>query len=124
MKTSAIRWQGALVLALLLVTSSSAAAPKGATADVSTRSASSVGQTILTVNGSIQPHGLPTTYFFEYGPTAAYGSKTSTSTLPPRLAAYYYESFDDGPGGWASWCKATHFKSGGAAGGFMPFADP
>jgi hypothetical protein len=93
-------------------------------ATVSTRPAASVGLTILTVNGSINPHGLPTTYYFEYGPTAELGSRTLTRKLPPRLAAYYSESFDDGPGGWASWCKATHFKTGGASGGFMRFAEP
>jgi hypothetical protein len=125
MKTSAIRCQGALVLVVLLTAPVvRGAAPKRAATEVSTRSASSVGQTILTVNGSINPHGLPTTYYFEYGLTRAYGSKTATSPLPPRLAAFYHESFDEGPGGWASWCKATHFKSGGAAGGFMRFAEP
>jgi hypothetical protein len=104
------------LLALLL------AAPDGPA--VSTRSASSVGQTTLTINGSINPHGLPTTYYFEYGPTEAYGSKTPTAALPPRLAAYYHESWDNGARGWASWFKATHFKTGGASGGFMRFAEP
>src|SRR5262249_19074137 len=106
------------LLALLL------AAPDGAVPAVATRSASSVGQTTLTVNGSINPHGLPTTYYFEYGTTDAYGSKTPVTSLPPRLAAYYHRSFCGGPGGWASWCKATHFKTGGARDGFMRFAEP
>src|SRR5258708_6640031 len=96
-----------LLLAVFLTAASNAV---GAEPTVSTRSASALGQTVLTFNGSIHPHGLPTTYYFEYGPTDAYGSKTATFTLPPRLAAYYHESWDDGPGGWMSWCKATHFK--------------
>ncbi|HKB41608.1 MAG TPA: hypothetical protein VKD72_34610 [Gemmataceae bacterium] len=112
------------LLVLFVTVSLARAAPKASPAEVTTRPASSVGQTILTVNGSIQPHGLPTTYYFEYGPTDAYGSKTVSFALPPRLAAYYHESWDDGPGGWASWCKATHFRTGGAAGGFMRFAEP
>src|SRR5262249_10135503 len=53
---------------------------------VTTRSASALGRAAMTVNGSIHPHGLPTTYYFEYGPTTAYGSKTAVAPLPPRLA--------------------------------------
>jgi len=110
------------LLVLLLGVLPTPAAEEAAT--VTTRPASAVGQTIMTVNGSIHPHGLPTTYYFEYGPTDAYGSKTPIVALSPRLAAYYQESWDDGPGGWASWCKSTHFKTGGASGGFMRFAEP
>src|SRR5262249_16225444 len=62
---------------------------------VTTRSASPLGTDALTVNGSIQPHGLLTTYYFEYGSTTAYGMKTTAAPLPPRLAAFYRESWDD-----------------------------
>src|SRR5436309_1686327 len=68
--------------------------------DVETRSASHLGLTGLTVNGSIHPHGLPTTYYFEYGPTSDYGTKTKAEPLPPRLAAFYKESWDENHGGW------------------------
>ena len=80
-----------LTAALLLILT---ATPTCAAEDpqVSARPASSVGQTVLTVNGSIQPHGLPTTYYFEYGPTDSYGAKTPTVALPPRLASYYHEN--------------------------------
>ncbi|MBM4069407.1 MAG: hypothetical protein FJ271_10735 [Planctomycetes bacterium] len=92
---------------------------------VTTRSAAAaVGFDKLTVNGSIQPRGRLTTYYFEYGPTAAYGKKTAVRPLPPRLAAYYRESWDDGFGGWASWFKKEHHKAGGDAGGFVRFAEP
>src|SRR5262245_30318290 len=72
---------------------------------VATRPATALGLSALTANGTIHPHGLATTYYFEYGPTAAYGSRTATLPLPPRLAAHYHESWDEGFGGWASWLK-------------------
>lgn len=34
------------------------------------------------LEGTINPHGLPTTYSFQYGPTTSYGSQTPTATLP------------------------------------------
>jgi hypothetical protein len=34
------------------------------------------------LGGSVQPHGLSTNYFFQYGPTVAYGSQTASATLP------------------------------------------
>lgn len=110
-----------LIVGLLLAGTATA---NDAPPTASTRSAEALGQTAMTVNGSIQPSGLPTTHYFEYGPSDKYGSKTPTVALPPRLAAYYHESFDDGPGGWMSWCKATHFRTGGAQRGYMRFAEP
>src|SRR5437870_5068249 len=35
-----------------------------------------------TLNGTVQPHGLATTYYFQYGPTVAYGSQTTSAALP------------------------------------------
>src|SRR5713101_517971 len=67
---------------------------------VATRSAEPVGFETLTVNGRIQPRGRLTSYYFEYGPTKAYGKKTPVRPLPPRLAAFYHESWDAGFGGW------------------------
>jgi hypothetical protein len=34
-----------------------------------------------TLQGTVNPHGLATTYFFQYGPTAAYGSATPTTLV-------------------------------------------
>ena len=39
--------------------------------------ASSIGETGATLNGKVNPNGLETKYFFEYGTTTSYGSKTS-----------------------------------------------
>jgi|HubBroStandDraft_2_1064218.scaffolds.fasta_scaffold00208_2 hypothetical protein len=42
-----------------------------------TEAATSAGETGATLNGIVDPEGLETTYYFEYGSTAAYGSKTA-----------------------------------------------
>lgn len=114
-----------VVLALLMTNPCVAAdAPK---ADVETRAAAALGNTALTASGRIQPHGLPTTYWFEYGPTTNYGKQTSQQALPPKLAAFYHESWDRGPGGWSGGMSGkdlVHHKEGGAAGGFMRFSEP
>lgn len=91
---------------------------------VVTSPATALGQTALTANGTVHPHGLPTAYHFEYGPTAEYGHQTNSVPLPPRLAAFYHESWDDGLGGWDSWLKKGHHLDGGVAGGFVRFAEP
>lgn len=44
---------------------------------VSTKAASSISGTAATLNASVNPEGAATKYFFEYGPTSSYGSKTA-----------------------------------------------
>ena len=44
--------------------------------EVTSDSASSVTSSSATLNGSINPNGASTAYYFEYGMTSAYGSKT------------------------------------------------
>ena len=90
-----------------------------------TRSATLVGINTLTLNGRINPHGLPTKYRFEYQRTGGDTLKTADEQLPPRLAAFYRESWDEGWSGWGSWTpKPGHFKEGGAAGGFIRYEEP
>ncbi|PYV09463.1 MAG: hypothetical protein DMG07_23160, partial [Acidobacteria bacterium] len=91
---------------------------------VATSEATALGTTAMSMNGTVHPHALPTTCHFEYGPTPAYGSKTAEQPLPPRLAAYYHESWDEGLGGWQTWLRATHHTSGGPSGGYVNFAEP
>jgi hypothetical protein len=43
---------------------------------VSTRSATHVSTNAATLNGFVNPRGRPTTYFFQYGPSTAYGAET------------------------------------------------
>jgi hypothetical protein len=46
-----------------------------------TSSAVSIGRTVATVRGRTNPKGSQTTYYFEYGLTAAYGNRTASKTL-------------------------------------------
>jgi hypothetical protein len=94
---------------------------------VVTKPATALGLDAMSLNGSVHPHGQPTTYYFEYGLTTSYGSKTEPTSLPPRLAAYYHESWDDNTGGWAGWgVKGLehHAKGGVSGGGFVRFEEP
>ncbi len=52
-------------------------APRPVPPTASTAAASAVKITSGTLNGSVNPNGLNTTYRFEYGATAAYGSSTA-----------------------------------------------
>ena len=45
-----------------------------------TGSAGDVNDVHALVNGSVDPHGLPTTYRVEYGPTTAYGSSSAETS--------------------------------------------
>ena len=47
---------------------------------VATRDASSVSETGATLTGTVNPAGDETTYWFEYGPTAAYGRTTPVTS--------------------------------------------
>ncbi|UCG12397.1 MAG: fibronectin type III domain-containing protein [Deltaproteobacteria bacterium] len=46
---------------------------------ITTGSASSVGSSSATLNGTVKPNGSSTSYYFEYGTTATYGSVTPTT---------------------------------------------
>jgi hypothetical protein len=61
--------------ALGLVGSTSALSAFGEP-EATSSAATSVTSTTARVNGSVDPNGHGTTYFFEYGPTVAYGAKT------------------------------------------------
>lgn len=61
----------ALVLLAALPVAPAVAAPAAAT-----RPATNVTATSAVLNGSVNPRGVATTVFFEYGPTSAYGSRT------------------------------------------------
>jgi hypothetical protein len=61
----------------LIFTSPAAPAPAPT---ASTRAATSVGQTGAKLNASVDPNGQATTFYFQYGATAAYGSRTATAS--------------------------------------------
>lgn len=58
-----------------IVTVSGPAAPV-----VSTGSATAIGETEATLNGTVNPSEQETSYFFEYGTTTAYGQKTTEAS--------------------------------------------
>lgn len=61
-----------------LTTTGTAPGPSAAPT-ASTKPASSVTQSTATVNGTVNPAGQNTTYYFEYGPTANYGLETGAA---------------------------------------------
>ena len=99
----------------------------GNTPDVAAGTAESVGTTGLSINGTIHPHGRPTSWYVEYGPTATYGLQTKAESLPPRLTAFYHETWDLNAGGWQggmSGADSTFQPTGGVSGGFLRFSEP
>lgn len=71
------------VLASVLVASASSEALKGQGHPfVTTGLVSHVRGTSVQLNGTVNPHGLTTTYYFIYGPTEAFGLQTPVQTLP------------------------------------------
>jgi hypothetical protein len=54
---------------------------------VVTAAASSIGATSATLNGSVDANGRSTTWYFEYGASTSYGSKTSTKSASGTNAA-------------------------------------
>ncbi len=47
---------------------------------VKTSAATSAGESEATLNGTVNPHGAETSYYFEYGLTTGYGSKTAEAS--------------------------------------------
>lgn len=62
-----------LCLAAAAVPASAAAAPNAVTGVVQ-----SITSNTALLNGTVDPNGAETNYYFQYGPTAAYGTKTPT----------------------------------------------
>ncbi len=60
----------------------SALAASSGPPQVATGGVSHVKGSTAELEGTVYPHGLPTTYFFQYGPTTAYGSSTPPQVLP------------------------------------------
>lgn len=66
-----------VVLAVVAAALLAAAPASAASPTVTTTSATAVGQTGATLRANVNPHGLATTYDFQYGPTSAYGAQTA-----------------------------------------------
>src|SRR4051795_8949054 len=65
----------ALAAALVWAAPASAAAP-----GASTGAAKDVTDTAATLTAKVNPHGQPTSYFFEYGSTTKYGARTANTS--------------------------------------------
>jgi HlyD family secretion protein len=63
------------------VSSGSVTASSGSAPSVATDSATSVSTTSAVLNATVNPNGASTTYYFEYGTTAGYGTSSNTATL-------------------------------------------
>jgi hypothetical protein len=55
--------------------------------DVATGGASGVSATSATLTGAVNPNGRPTTWFFEYGPSTGYGSRTPSQNAGSSTTA-------------------------------------
>ena len=114
----------ALVAVLALAMPATALAAPSAT----TGPATDITSTGATVTGSVSPGGDPTTYFFQYGTTTAYGSQTPNDTangnatksvkadltgLAPNTT-YHYRLVATNATGTSTGADMT-FKTGGAA---------
>jgi hypothetical protein len=73
----------ALAFALAVPTIAAAATKPG----VTTLGASKVTITTATLTGQVNPHGAPTTSYFQYGTTTAYGSRTPNAGVGAGTAA-------------------------------------
>jgi hypothetical protein len=69
--------------------------------EVSTEVASGVTETTATLNATINPGGLQTTYYFEYGTTSAYGSRVPLNFEAPAGNGKEDRSFSRGLAGLA-----------------------
>jgi hypothetical protein len=94
--------------------------------EVEAGAATALGTTGLSVNARVHPHGVPTRWWIEHGPTSAYGAATAAADLGPALGAHYVETWDTTLGGWSggSGQDLVHVEAGGAAGGFARYAEP
>jgi hypothetical protein len=73
----------ALATALAFASTSAATRPvRVGLPSVATGGVSHVQATSATLLGAIDPRGAATTYYFQYGPTVAYGKQTTPASLP------------------------------------------
>ncbi len=78
----------------------------GADPVATTGSATGIGPRHATLNGTVDPNGQPTTYYFEYGSSASYGKKTASESAGSGTSAKSVTAFITGltPG------KTYHFR--------------
>jgi hypothetical protein len=72
----------ALLASFAPAVAQSAGAAKQGPPKVSTGKATAVRGTSATLLGTVDPNGAATSYYFQYGPTVAYGKQTTPGNLP------------------------------------------
>jgi hypothetical protein len=77
---------GPIDIGAVQVSTPPAPGPAGPVPVVATGPATSVKATSATLNAAVNPEGLATSYYFEYGTSTSYGTKTSTGKLPAGSA--------------------------------------
>ena len=79
---------GAAALTCLTATPMIATARAAVSAPtVHTGSARQISFASATLTGQVQPHASTTSYYFQYGPTAAYGQQTALADVPANVSA-------------------------------------
>ncbi|MFH0888164.1 MAG: hypothetical protein V1871_03030, partial [Planctomycetota bacterium] len=63
--------------------SGSSTTPEQSSSSITTNPATNVTQTTATLNGTINPNGVDTNVYFQFGTTTAYGS----STVPQNIGS-------------------------------------
>jgi hypothetical protein len=76
-----------LAAALLLSMAMAPGVARAAVPTVTTLAPANVTSAIATLRGTVNPRRLATTYFFQYGPTAAYGAQTAAASAGAGAAA-------------------------------------
>ena len=61
--------------------------PKTPAPTATTSMATAVNSSAATLNGSVNPEGIPTSYYFQYGTTTAYGTKTASQSAGSASSA-------------------------------------
>jgi hypothetical protein len=78
----------ALALSFVAQTAATPTPSKAGPPRVSTGNASRGRAAPNVLSGVVEPHGAATTYYFQYGPTTAYGQQTSAGTLPAAFRKF------------------------------------
>ena len=84
---SLAKWSACFVAALSIAPATAIARYRAHAPSVTTGSASGVGSSSATVNGTVNPNHSSTTYRFQYGTSSAYGSSTANVTIPSGTSA-------------------------------------
>jgi hypothetical protein len=92
----------------------------------STGPATDVTHTSATLHGSVNAHGSPTTYLFQYGNSAAYGKHTTPHSAGPGTTTHPVSASISGltPGATYHYRLVAHFAGGPSEGADHTFTTP